>query len=129
VVEVQSKKAEEGRKKMDAVLELLRNNYVVVEGKHDVEMLGKLGISAIPYERLMRNHIEFDKGKTIYLLMDDDNGGYDKEDKALAFLIERGYNVNTDLGRHLLKVLKITSVEQAYQPIMDILEKGSVRRK
>jgi len=114
---------------MDAVLELLRNNYVVVEGKHDVEMLEKLGISAIPYERLMRNHIEFDKGKTIYLLMDDDNGGYDKEDKALAFLIERGYNVNTDLGRHLLKVLKITSVEQAYQPIMDILEKGNIKRK
>gem|GEM_PF-2347681 len=126
---MQSKKAEEGRKKMDAVLELLRNNYVVVEGKHDVEMLEKLGISAIPYERLMRNHIEFDKGKTIYLLMDDDNGGYDKEDKALAFLIERGYNVNTDLGRHLLKVLKITSVEQAYQPIMDILEKGNIKRK
>ena len=113
---MQNNKTEESRKKIAAMLDKLSRGVVVVEGKHDIDMFMKLGISAISYDRLMRNHIDIEEGKIVYLIMDNDNGGYDKESKALSFLIERNCNVNTELGHYLLKLLNITSVEQAYQP-------------
>ncbi|MGC8587250.1 MAG: hypothetical protein ACP5K9_03115 [Candidatus Micrarchaeia archaeon] len=126
---MQNNKTEESRKKIAAMLDKLSRGVVVVEGKHDIDMFMKLGISAISYDRLMRNHIDIEEGKIVYLIMDNDNGGYDKESKALSFLIERNCNVNTELGHYLLKLLNITSVEQAYQPIMDVLKKENVKRK
>lgn len=107
------------RGRLDTILDKLRSGIVIVEGKHDVQTLSRLGVPAIAYDSFVsanRNTHQFYTDKTFYLMMDADKGGEDKLGKVLDILtgMDNYIAYNTELGRSFLKLLGITSVEQAY---------------
>ena len=114
------------RGRLDSILEKLKDGIVIVEGKHDVDTLRRLGISSIPYGKFMSTNMythEFQTEKTFYLMMDADKGGEDKGQKILSLLtgFDNYVVYNTELGRSFLKLLGITSVEQAYGKVQHIM--------
>jgi 5S rRNA maturation endonuclease (ribonuclease M5) len=111
-------KAESRRSRLLDILERLRNGIVIVEGKHDVGALGRLEIPATSYNKFLScnsSTTEFSTNRTFYIMMDADKGGRDKENKVISLLtsMNNAIDYNTALGKSLLHLLGITSVEQA----------------
>ena len=118
------KKAKSDKKSLQNLFALLMEGTVIVEGKHDTEVLKSFGIEAIPYTKFS-NTIDCNlrNGRTFYLLMDLDKGGEDKERKAIEIIHTHypGCSIDTDLGRKLLRMLGCISVEQIGQRARSIL--------
>ncbi|MCL5429878.1 MAG: hypothetical protein M1504_00180 [Candidatus Marsarchaeota archaeon] len=117
------------KRRLENMLESLKEGVVVVEGIHDVAALKKLDIDAITYSKFMsgNGHTEALYGdRTIYILMDADNGGEDKESKVLQLLdmMDTTMAHDTELGKRLLKLLGITSIEQIYGKARSVLDNG-----
>lgn len=117
---MQSRK-EERAKWLKNKLEEISNGAVVVEGKHDVQAMGKLGIQAYTFYQVLRNP-QMLANKKVYVLFDLDNGGEDKREK-LERAVEGVKNCELDFstGEKMLKRLNITSVEQMAKPALDLL--------
>lgn len=110
-------KARSRRNRLLDILERLRDGIVIVEGKHDVGALGRLEIPATSYNKFLscnNSTTEFSTNRTFYIMMDADKGGRDKENKVINLLtsMDNAIEYNTELGKRLLRLLGITSVEQ-----------------
>jgi 5S rRNA maturation endonuclease (ribonuclease M5) len=114
------------RKLIEGILGSFRAGFVVVEGKHDVATLARLGVSAVRLGALPGkvDAIRAAAPKaTFYIVMDMDRGGADKEGRAISFLtsVDQAIKYDTGMGRRFLKALGITSVEQAYKRVEELL--------
>lgn len=115
------------RKRLERMLGELKEGIVIVEGKHDVETLGRLGIRSVSFSQFMGGNLGtrwFQIHKTFYIWMDLDKGGEDKEGKVINLMERIDGNVKYDvnLGKRVLKMLGITSVEQAYGMVEEVLK-------
>ena len=125
-------KGRRAKKRIEELLEKLREGSVIVEGAHDVKVMAKLGVTAIPYSKVVSLHgTGVDLKKSVYLLTDSDRGGEEKKEKLKSALLtlDSGCKINEDIGRHLLKMLNATSVEQIYGPILRIIEEGEEEKR
>ena len=116
------------KKRLERMLEALKEGIVIVEGKHDVETLQRLGIKSISFAQFIGGNLgtrSFQTSRTFYVWMDTDKGGEDKEQKVVEMLdaIDGGIKYDVTLGKRVLKMLGITSVEQAYGMVMQALAK------
>ncbi len=122
---LQSEKESDRRKRLRKLLEELRSGVVVVEGKHDIEVLHKLNIDAMTYGSFMGNvnNIldKLPKDRTIFIIMDADKSGDFRTEQLKGKLLERNLQFDEHLGKRLLKALNSTSVEQLLKPIEEIL--------
>ncbi len=122
---LQSEKESDRRKRLRKLLEELRSGVVVVEGKHDIEVLHKLNINAMTYGSFMGNvnNIldKLPKDRTIFIIMDADKSGDFRTEQLKGKLLERNLQFDEHLGKRLLKALNSTSVEQLLKPIEEIL--------
>lgn len=114
------------RKLLARMLDQLKEGIIIVEGKHDVETLRRLGIDSISFTQFIGGNIwtrTFQSNKMFYIWMDADRGGDDKEQKVVALIeaMDGDIKYNVKLGKRLLKILGITSVEQAYGMIEQML--------
>ncbi len=121
---MQRMKDEERQRQIQTILHTLSHGTVVVEGKHDVGVLARFGIHAVKYSWLVTHGLPSAAG-TVYLLMDRDKGGDEKRRKIMSALLEAqaGFVINEAIGRRMLKMLNVTSVEQIYGPMQEALEK------
>ncbi len=105
-------------------LKRLAEGTVVVEGKHDIAALKKLGISAMAYSAVESGNVSIPVGRTIYLLTDNDRGGDEKRERLKSALLamDNRHTINDELGRKLLSMLHATSIEQIFGPAEEILE-------
>jgi 5S rRNA maturation endonuclease (ribonuclease M5) len=112
-------------KQISNILETLSKGTVIVEGAHDLKTLKRLGIDALTYSQLSSSGLP-SADVPVYLMMDDDKGGEEKEGKIKAMLLESGrpYVIDDTLGKRLLGMTNSTSVEQIYRPIEDAKAKG-----
>ena len=93
---------------------------VIVEGRHDVKALAKLGIAAVTEGSLVRSAIT--EGK-VYLLMDNDRRGFERRERLYNRLLEmdKSISIDTALGERLQKLLNITSIEQMCRPVQEAM--------
>ncbi len=112
------------KRHLQEMLERLREGVAIVEGKHDVAVLERLGVHALVYSAVESGKSAPEKGKTIYILTDNDKGGDEKRERLKSALLamDIGHAINEELGRKLLQMLGATSIEQIYGPAMEILE-------
>ena len=118
------RKAKSDKKSLQNLFDLLMDGTVIVEGKHDIEVLKDFGIGAIPYTKFSNTiDCSLRNGKTFYLLMDMDKGGEDKERKAIEIIQTHypGCRIDTDAGKRLLRMLGCIAVEQIGQRARSIL--------
>jgi hypothetical protein len=107
------------------IMDTLSSGEVVVEGKHDVRTLSRLGISSVTLGSFGK--IQGDsKPVRLFIMMDLDKGGSIKESEAVSLAMERYPNctIDTETGKRFLKMLNLTSIEQAYCPVREIIESG-----
>ena len=114
-------------------LEDLRDNTVIVEGKHDVEKLRSLGIDAHTFDSVLHGCSSLPHNKKIIIFVDDDKGGETKRAKLISMLESRNayhvvYHIDESLGRRMLTGLNITSVEQICEPVQRALGSAEGRR-
>ena len=117
------------KKKLERMLNDLREGIVIVEGKHDVEALARLKIRSISFAQFIGGNARttsFQADRTFYVWMDADRGGAVKEEKVVEMLgmIDGGVKYDVTLGKRILKMLGITSVEQSYGMVRQVLERG-----
>ena len=122
---------EKASKEVLEITSRLKSAYVVVEGDHDVNALADFGIAAMTYSAAIANvhslvRQAHDEGKEIIVLFDLDKGGDDKMHKLLLAFESAldgdtsAVKINTELGRHFLKILGVTSVEQIRAPASEL---------
>ena len=114
------------KRALQRLLEKLREGIVIVEGKHDVYTLKRLGIAAVEFSNFMRSNIGttlFMSSRPFYVMMDRDNGGEDKREKVISVLssMDNPVDYDTETGDRFLRILGITSVEQAYRPAVQVM--------
>ncbi len=114
------------KKRLELMLDDLREGIVIVEGKHDVEALARLKIRSISFAQFIGGNLgtkSFQTEKIFYVWMDIDKGGADKEEKVVEMLDMIDGNIKYDvvLGKRVLKMLGITSVEQAYGRVRQVM--------
>ena len=132
------KKEKAGRKVLEKaskevldIISRLKRAYVVVEGDHDVNALADFGITAMTYSAAIANVHSLvrqarSEGKEILILFDLDKGGDEKMRKLLLAFESAldgdtsAVKINTELGRHFLKILNVTSVEQIRAPASEL---------
>ena len=102
----------------------LANGTVIVEGKHDKEALHELGVDSVIYTSVEKGRIIPDRGKVVYIATDMDKGGDQKAAKLVSRLLSeyKGYTINSDLPRSILKMLNARSVEQICGPAKELME-------
>ncbi len=98
----------------------LKSSFVVVEGKHDINTLKRLGISAHTYESVMRS-VSIPNQKVI-ILMDLDRRGMEKAERISTELSSGPVPVDTTTGRSFLKMLNTVHVEGVLTPIEQLFE-------
>ncbi len=114
------------KRALQRLLEKLSEGIVIVEGKHDVNTLKRLGIRAVEFSNFMGANIGtrlFMSSRPFYVMMDRDNGGEDKKEKVISVLssMENPVDYDTETGDRFLRILGITSVEQAYRPVVQVM--------
>ena len=109
------------RKTLERILGELCEGTVIVEGRHDVNALARLRISAIAEGSIERQGIA--PGRTVYLLMDNDRRGEERKERLAARLLETHSDarIDTALGKRLQRMLNITSIEQLCMPVSEAL--------
>ncbi len=117
-------KEESARARLLKMLGFLADGTVIVEGKHDKTALGELGVDSITYTSVEKGNVIPDHGKTVYIAMDMDKGGEEKATKLISRLLSeyKGYAINTELPRSILRMLNAKSVEQICGPAKEIIE-------
>lgn len=117
-------------KRIANMLEDLRSGTVIVEGKHDVEKLRLLDIESHTCNSILRGAGLPPHNKTVFIFMDDDKGGAEKHAKLMSLLESHdGYDIDELLGRHMLRGLNITSVEQICKPVQLALGSAEGRKE
>lgn len=119
------KKDKEYAGKVKKILKTLSSGFVIVEGAHDIAALNKLGLKSFAYSQVLSKQAVPAAECTVYLLTDSDKGGEEKKEKLLAVLreVNSGYKIDDVLGKHLMRLLNITSIEQICSPVEEILAK------
>lgn len=127
---MQRTRDEERARQLKVLLAKLSLGTVIVEGKHDAEKLERFGIIALTYPQVSMRVIG-NLQKIIYVMVDRDRGGEEKARKLSAMLHEQAPNskVDWETGRRLLKMLGLTSIEQVYAPITEMLGKADGEKK
>ena len=97
-----------------------KSSFVIVEGKHDINALKQLGISAHTYESVMRS-VYVPKEKVV-ILMDLDRRGIEKAELASNALSSVNLPVDITTGRSFLKMLNTVHVEGVLAPIEQLFE-------
>lgn len=97
-----------------------KSSFVIVEGKHDINVLKQLGISAHTYESVMRS-VSMPKEKVV-ILMDLDRRGMEKAELASNALLSGNTPVDVTTGRSFLKMLNTVHVEGVLAPIEQLFE-------
>ncbi len=117
-------KEERARERLVKILGSLANGTVIVEGKHDKKALEELGVDSVVYTSIEKGNLVPDYKKTVYLAMDLDKGGEEKATKLISKLLSeyKGYTINVDLPRSMLKMLNARSVEQICGPAKELIE-------
>ncbi len=112
------------RERLSTILFELKNGVVVVEGKHDVAVMERLGICTSTYERVMRGGLTVPEGAKVFILTDDDRRGSEKADAVSGFLSGSlgPCRLDRETGLRLLDLCNATSVEQVSKPIEKIME-------
>ncbi len=115
---------ESARARLLKMLGFLADGTVIVEGKHDKKALGELGIDSITYTSVEKGNVVPDHRKTVYIAMDMDKGGEEKATKLISRLLSeyKGYAINMDLPKSILRMLNAKSVEQICGPAKEIIE-------
>lgn len=105
------------------MLDFLASGTVIVEGKHDRKALQELGVDSIAYTAVESGNVVPDHNKTVYLAMDMDKGGEQKASRLISRLLSeyKGYTINVDLPRTILKMLNASSVEQICGPAKELI--------
>jgi 5S rRNA maturation endonuclease (ribonuclease M5) len=101
--------------KVERLLFDMKSSFVIVEGKHDLNVLNKLGIKSYTYESVMRG-VNFPKEKAI-LMMDLDRRGVLKAEMVSSILLGENIKVDNKTGRSLLFLLNTTHVEGILAPV------------
>jgi len=127
---------EERKKKIDNIIELLKEGYVIVEGKKDKEALMKFGIDAITFDAIilasklekkldekLKDEQKLKDVKKIYILTD-----LDEEGKRKTLFLEqllKNYNKKIDAQTRVkfLLLLNTKYVENAYTCYMKLNER------
>ena len=119
---VRLERSKEIRRSREAnrILEKLRGGSAIVEGKHDVRVLEKLGVRAFTYDSVVNGNVM--PKEPIFLLMDLDKNGEYKKEKVAMVIEEKGLSSDTGSGLRLLRMLNSTCVEEIYSPLMQALE-------
>ncbi|MGC8479494.1 MAG: hypothetical protein ACP5M9_02390 [Candidatus Micrarchaeia archaeon] len=104
----------------------LKSSFVIVEGKHDLNVLNKLGIKSYTYESVMRK-INVPTEKAI-LMMDLDRRGVAKAEMVSSLLLGENIAVDNKTGRSLLLLLNTIHVEGILTPVEQLfkIEKQNV---
>lgn len=107
-------KSRKGSGKSDALVRLLddlNEHAVVVEGKHDVAALSRIGVRAcvMTLERAERSGIP--PNMPAVILTDFDRSGEIKAAKVEAFLVSRGVHVNTALRTRFKRIFGTLTIE------------------
>ena len=107
------------------MFEKLRKGTVIAEGIHDVRALRLFGVDALTYPRFAAR-AKFMNFRRAYILTDCDRGGDEKRQKIISALLESqpGCIIDESLGRRMLHMLGVTSVEQIHGPVEELLAKG-----
>ncbi|MEM0201281.1 MAG: hypothetical protein QXD23_02645 [Candidatus Micrarchaeaceae archaeon] len=108
------------KKKLVELLFSLKSSFVVVEGKHDLYTLNKIGIKAHTYESVMRSKTL--PSNEVILLFDNDKRGKEREEQLSSFLSCENIKINNSTGKLLLKILNTVHVEGIITPIERIFE-------
>ena len=118
------RRVERNRKRIKNIISKLQQGTVVVEGKHDKLVMGKLGVGCITFDKLIKNNDSVDSRIPVYILVDNDRSGKIKREEAIESLLDldRNYKIDLDLGLLLLKIAKRRRVEEIYKPINEILD-------
>ncbi len=98
----------------------LKSSFVIVEGKHDINALKHLGISAHTYESVMRSASM--PTEKVVILMDLDRRGMEKAELASNALSSGNAPVDITTGRSFLKMLNTVHVEGILSPIQQLFE-------
>ncbi len=137
-------KLESQRAKLESMLGNLKDadNLVIVEGFHDRENLSKLGVLVITYDEFMHDSEKFigfmlRKNSNMYIIMDKDKGGKDKETKIKQKLTDLVYLLREDedfesariiekrsglnFGRKFLSMLNSDAAEQVVKEANSLL--------
>jgi 5S rRNA maturation endonuclease (ribonuclease M5) len=114
------------KRSLERLIGQLRQGIVVVEGKHDVDALRELGVTAFNCNSIEKINGYAD-GSTFYMLFDADKGGDEKFAKAASIVYERypHSRINTYARKRLFGILGIKCVEEAVSPAKEILEIGN----
>ena len=117
-------KEEKVRERLIKILGFLSSGTVIVEGKHDKKALEELGVDSIVYTSVEKGNMVPDYKKTVYMAMDLDKGGEQKSIKLISKLLSeyKGYTINSELPRSMLKMLNARSVEQICGPAKELIE-------
>ncbi len=108
------------RRIVENMLLTFKSSFVIVEGKHDINALKQLGISAHTYESVMRS-VYVPKEKVV-ILMDLDRRGIEKAELASNALSSVNLPVDITTGRSFLKMLNTVHVEGVLAPIEQLFE-------
>lgn len=100
-------------------------SVAIVEGKHDVEALLKLGIRSITFERFRSDGCELNEHQKIFVFADIDDAGLRKQEKIMQLLDEKEIAppVDDKSGPRLLNILGVPCVEQIVKPMLNIMRK------
>jgi 5S rRNA maturation endonuclease (ribonuclease M5) len=115
-----SKKEVNTKKLLEELLFSLKSSFVVVEGKHDVKTLSKIGIESHTYESVMRSKTT--PSEDVILFFDKDRRGKEKEEYLSYFLKSQNVKVDSITGKYLLNILKTVHVEGILSPIERLIK-------
>ncbi len=115
---------EEKKKKIENIIESLKNSIVIVEGKKDKESLMNLGINAITISKALSIKEKL-TGKIVILT------DLDKEGKNLAMLLEQKLKneknkIDTETRVKLLLLLETKYVENVFKSYKKIFSNFEV---
>ncbi len=115
-----SKKEVNTKKLLEELLFSLKSSFVVVEGKHDVLTLKKIGIKSHTYESVIRSKTL--PSEQVLLFFDKDRRGKEREERLSYFLQSQNVKVDNATGKYLLNILKTVHVEGILSPIERLIK-------
>ncbi len=115
------KKDGKKEKAINLILSRFSDGLLLVEGKHDVKTLVKLGLRSYTYNSFIKAAAEAPRQTKVFILGDRDRRGIEKSEIVANMLRDLGFEVDTESGLRLLKILNSSSVEEIYAPMVQAL--------
>ncbi len=115
------KKEGKKEKAINLILSGLSDGLLLVEGKHDVKTLARLGFRSYTYNSFIKAAAYAPRQTKVFILGDRDRRGIEKSEIVAGMLCDLGFEVDTESGMRLLKILNSSSVEEIYAPMVQAL--------